>query len=201
MEDRVTKSAVAAILGLVLFFTTSIAQASSMQAASPDGRFAVWINSDGAGLPDGTGSQVIVLEDRQSNTERRLLVSQFHADRSRNLTNLTNPLFSLDGGFVYFTASDTSPNSRAVHQINLATGAVRFVVGGHASAVIRTGPYRGYLLVQQHRYRQGPQFGSYNPVYVIRPDGQLEFLVPGSDNDYGELAIQPWLAQRGWHAW
>ncbi len=195
------KTALVVMLGLVLAFAGSTVQALSGQAVSRDGRFAVWITPNGEGRADGSGSQVIVLEDRQANTERRLLVSQYHPDRSRNLTNLTNPLFSLDGGFVYFTASDTSPNSSAVHQINLVTGAVRFVVGGQASAVIRTGPYRGYLLVQQHRYREGPQFGSYNPVYVIRPDGHIEFLVPGSDNDYGELAIQPWLAQRGWHAW
>jgi hypothetical protein len=193
-----SKAALALIVGLVAFWLGSAACA---QAVSPDGRFTVWINQTGDGRTDANGSQVVVLEDKRTGAERQLLVSHYDADRRRNLTTLTNALFSLDGGYVYVSATDTSPNSGAVHQINLATGAVRFVVGGRAVAVIRTGKYRGYLLVQQHRYREGPQFGSFNPVYVIRPDGRVEFLVPGSDNDYGELAIQPWLAEHGWHAW
>lgn len=195
------KTAMAVVLCIALSLTASVGDAASMRAISPDGRYAVSILPNGVGLEDGTGSQAVVLDDLRSGTARQILVSRYDGDRSRNLTNLSDPLFSLDGGYVYVTASDTSPSSPAVHQINLTTGAVRFVVGGHASAVMRTGPYRGYLLVQQHRYYDRPEGGSYNPVFVIRPDGHVEFLVPGSDNDDGEFSIQPWLAQRGWRAW
>lgn len=78
---------------------------------------------------------------------------------------------------------------------------VRFVRNGTALRVMRTGPYRGYLLIQVHRYDNRPSAGSYNPVLLVRPDGHGEFIVPGSENDDGDLAIDRWLARKGWRAW
>jgi hypothetical protein len=78
---------------------------------------------------------------------------------------------------------------------------VRSVTSGTALRVIRTGPYRGYLLVQAHRYYNRPTGGSYNPVIVVRPDGHDEFVVPGSEIEEGSSAIDPWLARKGWRAW
>ena len=86
-------------------------------------------------------------------------------------------------------------------QLKMADCPRKIGEGSAAMKVIRTGPYRGYLLVQQHRYYERPEGGSYNPVFVIRPDGHKEFMVPGSGNDDGELAVEPWLAKRNWRAW
>lgn len=186
---------------IVLALVASSVAAASNRAISPDGKHTATILPNGAGQADGTGSEVLMLGDMASGKERRLLISRYDENRRRNLTNLSNPLFSLNGGYVYVSASDIAPVSNAVHQIDLKTGAIRFVIGGRALKVIRTGPYRGYLLVQQHRYYEKPEGGSYNPVFVIRPDGHEEFMVPGSGNDDGELAVEPWLAKRNWRAW
>lgn len=173
----------------------------AQRANSPDQRFAVTIATIGVGDQNGTGSQALVLLHRKSGRERRLLVSKWDEDYHRNLANLSNPLFSLNGNYIYFTSSDTSPNSPAVHQFDLKMNSVRFVRNGAALRVMRTGPYRGYLLVQVHRYYDLPSGGSYNPVLVVRPDGHDELVVPGSESEDGELAIDPWLARKGWRAW
>jgi len=177
------------------------ASAGAGAAISSDGRYQVFIKPLVKGAADGTGAEAIVLVDKNTGTERQLLVSRFDDDYKQNLTNLDTPLFSLDGGFVYVTSNDASPYRSAVHQINLRTGKARFVTTGTALSVIRTGPYRGFLMIQRHKQARPPENGTINPVFVVRPDGMLEFLVPGSENEYGELAVAPWLAKRGWHAW
>jgi hypothetical protein len=181
-------------------FATIPANASST-AKSSDGRLTASIVPIGPGDDEGTGADALVLYERGAQKTRRLLVSKYDGDFRRNLTALSTPLFSLDGGFIYVSSSDASPSSGAVHQIDLRTGANRFVVAGQALKVMRTGPYRGYLLVQTHKYYDRPEGGSYNPVFVVRPDGHHEFMVPGSANDDGELAVEPWLAAKGWRAW
>ena len=188
------------ILAVAMLSVSAPVAAADPRAVSPDGRRAAMIVDTGVGLDDGTGGQQLVIEDRRSGTKRRLLTSRYDGDSHRNLTNMTGPLFSLDGGFLYVSTSDAAPTSGAVHWIDLKTGAIRFVVGGTALAVIRTGPYRGYLLVQQHRYYDRPEGGSYNPVAAIRPDGQVALIVPGSEVDDGERAASPWLAKNGWRA-
>lgn len=176
------------------------AMAAPSHAVSPDGRYAAMVVATGLDRDDGTGSQRLVIEDRRSGGKRQLLTSRYDADPHRNLTNITAPLFSLDGDFLYFSTADAAPTSGAVHRADLKTGAIRFVVGGTALSVIRTGPYQGYLLVQQHRYYDRPEGGSYNPVAVVRPDGHEALIVPGSAIDDGETAVRPWLAKNGWRA-
>lgn len=174
---------------------------------SPDGSLTVSIASgDGMtrggtqdGARDGDGAQIVWLTNNRTGERRRLLVSRYANDRARNLTGLSNPLFSLDGGYVYVSSRDDEPGSEVVHQLKLSTGAERAVTGGTALSVIRTGQYRGYLLVRQHRYR-GPEGGSYGPVLVVRPDGHPMFVVPGSDADDGKDAVTPWLRAHGWTA-
>jgi hypothetical protein len=175
------------------------AAGASETARSPDGRYMVAVFQIGAGDEDGTGAQALVLSSASSKVQRRLLVSKSDGDYSRNTTGLSNPMFSLDGGFVYFSSSDVSPNSTYVHQFDLKLNSVRPVCPGMGLRVMRSGPYRGWLLVQKHRY--WPRGGSYNPVYLVRPSGKEEMMVPGSDNDDGELAIEPWLAKMKWRAW
>lgn len=185
----------------LLVVLPSLSGASAMRVVSPDGAQAVEIVDFGLGDANGTGAQALVLEDRKTGRQRQLLVSHYDEDYQRNLSGLSNPLFSLDGGYLYINSSDTAPGRSAVHQIELRTGKQRFVIGGYVISLMRTGPYRGFLLVQKHRYYNRPAGGSYNPVFVVRPDGQTALMIPGSATDNGETAIKPWLTIRGWRAW
>ena len=70
------------------------------------------------------------------------------------------------------------------------------VMEGWLYGVLRTGPYRGHLVVGEQpsrRLRGGGAAGS--PVSVVSPSGEVVMRVPGSDKDGGLAA---WLKDRGW---
>ena len=184
----------ALVLACSMLLCASIARASDT-AKSPDGLYSVSVVPVGKGDENGSGAQALVLSRADGEVLRRLLTSRWNDDYSRNLASLSNPMFSLDGGYVYFNTTDASPNSGYVHQVDLKMNVIKAVCPGWGLRVMRTGPYRGYLLVQTHRYYEPPRAGSFNPVYLTHPSGKKIMLVPGSDNDDGELAIDPWLAK------
>jgi len=189
-----------AAFGAMTLLLANAAQAQDT-ARSPDGFYTVSVIPNGEGDENGSGAQALVLYISKGKVQRRLLVSKWNSDYSRNLAGLSGPLFSLDGGYVYFNSTDASPNSGYVHQIDLKLNVIKSVCPGWALRVVRTGPYRGYLLVQTHRYWDRPEGGSYNPVFLTHPSGKKIMMIPGSDNDDGELAIDPWLAKMNWRAW
>jgi dipeptidyl aminopeptidase/acylaminoacyl peptidase len=158
---------------------------------SPDGRTAAFVRSEEGNEPG------LWIRELATGRERRLLGPRPSEEPKRNLTALSNPVFSLDGGYIYFEASAWATSS-AVHQISLRTGRVRFVTDGSLFGVIRNGRWRGHLVVGQHRYFGPPQYGSYDPVSVIRPDGKVMFRAPGSDEDGGFSSIETWLNANGW---
>ena len=187
-------------LALLLVLASPV-DASAIRTTSPDGSLTARILQIDSPSDHGTGSEILVIEGRSTGWRKSLLISRYDDDYTRNTTGLSNPLFSLDGGYLYVTSSDNVPGRDAVHQVDVRTGKRRFVAGGYALSVLRTGPYRGYLLVQNHRYYDRPSGGSYNPVSVVRPDGHVEFMIPGSATDEGEKAVEPWLVRKGWRAW
>lgn len=65
--------------------------------------------------------------------------------------------------------------------------------------VIRTGPWRGNLLIQQKNYHEGG--GAYFPTLVFRPDGKELFMIPGSGNSYGTEVTKDWMKAKGWDFW
>ena len=165
---------------------------------SPDGRTAVFVHRDKAADANGWGGETSLwIADLPTGRARRLLAPKPDDDVKRDMGSFRNPVFSLDGGYVYVEA-DAWATSSAIHQVSLATGRERFVVDGWLYGVLRNGPYRGYLVVGQHRYFGPPNYGSYNPVSVVRPDGKVLLRVPGSDKDDGETSLERWLRSKGW---
>ncbi len=82
---------------------------------------------------------------------------------------------SLNGGFVYYLA-EKSATSDEIVQRKLSDGSVKEIVDGNGVAVIRNGAFAGYLLADRHTYRQGGA-GSYECLFVVRPDGKETFPV------------------------
>lgn len=132
-------------------------------------------------------------------TRPRGAVGDCPAACRRMLADLETPVWSLDGGFVYVLGAGWV-TSGGVHQVDVRTGSERFVIDGNSLRVIRTGPYRGMLLVGRHKYRGPPELGSYDPVDVVRPDGEVVLTVPGSDKDEGDASVAKWLKANGWTA-
>jgi hypothetical protein len=168
---------------------------------SPDGRLAAFIHIDGQATDPPVGPPTSLwLADTTICRSVRLISSNGVEYGQDAFNGFGHPIFSLDGNFIYVTGA-FSAVSPAVHQINIATREQRFVINGAAVAVIRTGPYRGYLIVGRHMYYAPPQVGSYDAVFVVRPDTKEVFQIPGSDADDGQDHIHPWLQAHGWSAW
>lgn len=162
---------------------------------SPDGRSVAYIKVEHQGTDSyGDSRTSLWIADLAGGGSRQLLASQPADGMTENLAAIWEPEFSLDGGFVY-VESEAWVTSPAIHQVNVKTGVHKFVTAGALWQVIRAGKYRGYLLVQKHEYHPGPDYGSFNPVYIVRPDGKWSKRVPGSDKDDGENSVDAWLAK------
>lgn len=105
---------------------------------SPDRSLTVSIGRGEPTSTDGDGAQIVWLTNNRTKQRRQLLVSRYSSNFERNLTGLSNPLFSLDGGYVYVSSNDAGPGSGVVHQLKVSTGSERAVAPGAALAVIRT---------------------------------------------------------------
>ena len=170
-------------------------------ALSPDGHTVAFIHVDGPPTSAADDAPTSLwIADGLKGGARKLIGHHDSSDIKQVFVSYGGPVFSLDGGFVYVTAQAWA-TSGAVHQVSLATGQERFIIDGGCSAVIRTGPWRGYLLVTRHMYHPAPQYGSYDPTYVVRPDAKQTFIVPGTEKDDGRDHLTPWLKKNGWQAW
>ena len=174
---------------------------------SPNGRMAAFTRDEGPSDlcdPAPTSLWIVDLPDG----EPRLLFASRPAkedDSSEqridtDMRSFGNPVFSLDGGFIYLDVSDCSPGG-VLHQVNVATGAERLVTRGNFMGVIRNGPYRGNLLMWFHYHYGPPKFGSYDPGYIVRPDGKQLFMIPGSEDSYGTETTKAWMKANGWDYW
>ncbi len=171
----------------------TLAQGFVHPALSPDGKAVAAIKVERAGEPQtGEARSALWLIDVQTGAARQLVASAPDEDLRRNLAAMWQPEFSADGKAVYVEA-DAWTTSSAIHRVELPVGTHRFVTDGEKLGLVPRGKYAGYLLVQKHKYRPAPKYGSYNPVYVVRPDGKWSRLIPGSDKDEGETSVGVWL--------
>ena len=67
---------------------------------------------------------------------------------------------------------------------------------GWLYGVLKTGPYRGHLIVGQQPNRRAR--GVANPITVVSRSGDVVLLVPGNDDEDGERRLSTWLAKMGW---
>ena len=119
--------------------------------AGPGGEASIWtIETGGAGL-------------------RRWIVARADTAPERTLADLQTPRFSPDGSRIYFLSSAWA-TSGAVHALDLASGAERFLIPGNSLEVMRSGEYAGPLLVEQHRYYLAG--GSYDWLWLFTADGR-----------------------------
>lgn len=167
------------------------------KATSPDGRLAAWTRSvAGQAGASGQVATALWLTNTRTGTSRLLYRGRPSTDHKQNRSSLANPDFSLDGGYIYVEA-DAYATSPAVHQINVLTGVARYVTDGGLYGILRDGPWRGYLIIQQHRYRRNGN-GSYDPYVVVRPNGRQIAVIPGTDAGNPDRALALWLSGKRW---
>jgi hypothetical protein len=100
---------------------------------------------------------------------RRLVRGRAGERMERMLAGFSDPAFSPDGRRVYFLSSAWA-TSRAVHAVEIATGAERYVCPGNSLEVVPRGRFAGHLVVSQHRYFVGG--GSYDWLWLVTPQGR-----------------------------
>jgi dipeptidyl aminopeptidase/acylaminoacyl peptidase len=103
-------------------------------------------------------------------TDAELLLSaKADSEPQKNLGLFNSPQFSPDGLRVYFT-SIAWVTSSAVHAVEMRSKAERFISAGNTLDVVQRGRYRGYLVVQMHKYfRKG---GSYDDYWLLDQNGK-----------------------------
>ena len=170
---------------------------SGSPVLSPDGRTVAWIHIDREGGdpdPDEAGQSSAWVADVVTGGKRKIAGALRNGDLRALIINPSKVEFSLDGGYLYIESA-LAATSPGIHQVKLGLATERFVAGGALMGVLRTGPYRGYLVIGQHRYH--PQGGSYDGAYVVRPDGKVMFEVPGSEALDGD-PVHRWLDVQHW---
>lgn len=135
----------------------------SQASLSPDGKQIVFIREM------ANKNTELWLMDVTGQNARSVVQTHEHEDVKQNLSELNNPLFSLDGKSVYFLSAAWA-TSNAVHQLDLTSNKQRFITDGNSLELVPAGKYRGYLIVSQHRYHKNG--GSYEAFWLISPKGK-----------------------------
>ena len=164
---------------------------ASNSAISPAHRWRAEVRMERRATTERPGSCAIWLADAHTGKRRKLYAGPVFQGSFWALH------WSPDERLVYFSRLE-SETSAGTHVIDVRTRKEKLVFEGGLIGVLRTGPYRGYLLAQPHRYWEAG--GSYNPVVLVRPDGKEMLTVPGSDKDAGARSLGRWLRLKGWAA-
>ena len=112
-----------------------------------------------------------------------LLVSgKEDGDPKKSLADFSSPQFSPDGRRIFFMSVGWV-TSGAVHVVDIQSKRESFVSPGNTLEVIQKGKYRGYLIVQEHKYFLGAKVGSYDHYWLLTPNGR-EIRHIGGERNY-----------------
>jgi Tol biopolymer transport system component len=127
--------------------------------------------------PDG--KQLVFIREAQNNelwimavsgdNARPIVIGHNDEDVKKNLTELNNPLFALNGKAVYFLSA-AWVTSNAIHKVDLTTNKQHFVTDGNSLKLVPSGKYKGYLIVSKHKYHKDG--GSYEDFWLVSPEGK-----------------------------
>jgi len=182
--------------------TTTLVEGENFQspALSPDRRSFAYIHALKPENEDLDGEAELWIGDRLTGRQRRLIRPHPSPDPKARMQWFDGPIFSADGKSIYVNALAWGDEG-AVHQVNIVTGKEHFVIDGGLISVMRTGPYRGYLIVARHTPWPLPKVGYHYPLYLVKPDGTILFRVPNMDADDDRVHLETWLKAHAWKAW
>jgi hypothetical protein len=107
-------------------------------------------------------------------TKKLLVAPHFGCkDVSKVIIDPHNLQFSPDSKTLYFETS-AWVTSGAIHAVNVNGNHLRFVTDGSELRVVKSGSYKGDIIVNQHRYRfkGDTPLGSYNWDWLFTPTGK-----------------------------
>lgn len=165
---------------------------------APNGHAIAFIRRDKKGETDidGDYTSLWLTDAAAENSPRKLVSWRAPAAKPEDqLMGFRSLHWSLDDKSIYFLSSAWA-TSFAVHRVDVATGAERFVVDAVELKIIQNGPYRGMFLISRHTCHKEP--GCDFPTSVVRLDGSTVLTVPKSGDN--EEAVSRWLRAHHWTA-
>lgn len=114
------------------------------------------------------------LYDFSTKKEKRLVQNNFQCDNpKKQITDPRELLFSPDSKVVYFITTAWT-TSGAIHAVDANGKHLRFLTDGNVLDIVQSGPYKGDLIVNQHRYRfkDDTPLGSYDWDWLFTPTGK-----------------------------
>lgn len=169
---------------------------------SAEARYALGVvGTPGAVVQCGSGDcEATELWIRDQRTgERRLLVRGHNAATMENVIgDITSPVMSEDGETVYFLSAAWAV-SGALHCVDVRTKKERFMIDANSIEVVRTGPYRGCLLVDRHLIKyddKGESLGRDSYLWLVSADGKPIREIGRSDDSAATLFRQSFGAAK-----
>lgn len=149
---------------------------------SADGKWIAFVKKSDYTIPSncfyfsekGEHANEIWLVNTKEMTKKLLVAPYFSCgDVSKVIIDPHNLQFSPNSKILYFETSAWA-TSGAIHAVNVDGNHLRFVTDGNELRVVQSGPYKGDIIVNQHRYRfKGhTPFGSYNWDWLLTPTGK-----------------------------
>lgn len=115
--------------------------------------------------------------------EEKLITSKPDENLEKNIGAIWSADKSPDETKVYFL-TEAWVTSGAVHVISLKDKTDTYLCAGNSLNVVKSGTYKGYLVVNKHRYLKGG--GSYDHNFLVDENGK-EVKDLGEDFDMEEL--------------
>lgn len=152
------------------------------QIESPDGKWIAFVKKSNYIVPSncfyflekGEHANEIWIVNTSEMTKKLLVKPHFSCgDVSKVILDPNNLQFSPDSKTLYFETS-TWVTSGAVHAVDVDGNHLRFVTDGSDLRVVQSGPYKGEIIVNQHRYRfkGDTPLGSYDWDWLYTPTGK-----------------------------
>lgn len=148
------------------------------QVLSPNGRWLVYIKKSNFivrsncfyPISKGEHCDEIWIVDLKKINKQLLVANHFSCgDVTKVILDPHHLEFSPDSKTLYFETSAWVV-SGAIHAVDINGKNLRFVTAGGDFHVVQNGPYKGNLIVNQHRYHDGG--GSYNWDWLFTPTGK-----------------------------
>ncbi|EKD70183.1 MAG: hypothetical protein ACD_46C00608G0001 [uncultured bacterium] len=149
---------------------------------SPDSKWIAFVKKSNYTFPSdcfypaakGEQADEIWIINTKEITKKILVAPHFSCgDVSKVIVDPHNLQFSPDSKTLYFETS-AWVTSGAIHAVGIDGTHLRFVTHGSELRVVQSGPYKGDLIVNQHRYRfkGDTPLGSYNWDWLFTPTGK-----------------------------
>ncbi len=148
---------------------------------SPNGKWIVFVKKSNYTIPSncfyfsekGEHANEIWIVNTKELTKKLLVAPHFSCGEvSKVIIDPHNLQFSPNSKTLYFETS-AWVTSGAIHAVDVDGNHLRFVTSGGELRVVQSGPYKGDIIVNQHRYRfkGNTPLGSYDWDWLFTPTG------------------------------